>query len=109
MSVQLIIGSYEVAPTKTSPDEAQGMAGGFVYVGTFATDTTAADQVMQAALREDGYRVTDVDWIEAEAALETDDAEFHEEVRIIKEGLDDPAAGGVGYGIFYWFSEDQAG
>ena len=105
-ATQLIIGSYEIAPTRKSLPETQDFVGGYIFVGTQAADTSAADIAMQAALREDGYKGVDVDWIEARAAIETDDEEFLEEVRIIEEALTDPASGGVGYGIFYWFDED---
>jgi hypothetical protein len=103
---QLILGSYEVRPTQKSPEDVRDMSSGVVYVGTEAGDTTAADIAMQTALREDGYEIADIEWVEAAAALELDTDEARNEIAIIKEALEDPDSGGVGYGIFYWFAED---
>lgn len=105
MSAQLIIGSYEVRPTKRSAPEARAMAGAFVFAGTHALNTTEADIKMQTALREDGFEVVDVDWIEAATVIDVEDAALVDDYKMITHALEDPASGGVGYGQFEMYRE----
>lgn len=105
MPGQLIIGSYEVRPTSRSAPDVQEMAGGLVFAGTYAANTSEADMIMQAALREDGFEVVDVDWIEAAAALDTSDAALADDFKLITDTLEDPASGGVGYGQFEMYRD----